>query len=82
VTVRQFDPYTITLHPGKNAEAVAGKVARYIVDQWMPGNAGGVHLIVTPRLTKCLVEIYKKMTTDTRIRVSLEGNVPLIEVVT
>lgn len=80
MTVVRFDPYTLTLTPGPNADRAAERAARYIIDTWMPGNAGGVHLMVTPRIKAALLAIYQKATGPVRVRVSLEGNVPLLEV--
>ncbi len=80
MTVTHFAPYVMTLRPGPNAEQAAERAARYIIDTWMPGNAGGVHLMVTPRLTKALLAIYTAAKGPVRVRVSLDGNVPLLEV--
>ena len=75
-----FEPYVMTLHQGKNKEAAAMKGARYIINKWMPGNAGGVHVLVTPKMAASLLSIYKTMTKDTKIRVSHQSNIPLLEV--
>jgi hypothetical protein len=69
-------PYTMTLHPGRNPAGAADKAARYIVDRWMPGNAGGVHVMITPRLAKALYTIYSEATKPVYIRVTIRGHIP------
>ena len=73
-------PYVMTLHPGQRPEIAAAKAARYIVDRWMPNNAGGVHVMMTPRLAKALLAIYQEMDKATDIRVTIQGNIPNLEV--
>lgn len=70
----------MTLHPGANPAKAASRAAQYIVNRWMPGNAGGVHLMVTPRLAQALLTIYNEMSGETRIRVTIQGNIPNLEV--
>lgn len=74
------DPYVITLTPGKTPERAAKECARYILNRWLPNNAGGVHLLAGPRLTKALETIYRTMPGPTEIRVTIRGNIPNLEI--
>lgn len=71
---RMFIPHPLTSPPTDL------RAARHVIDTWMPGNAGGVHLMAGPRLTKTFLAIYTSAKGPVRLRVSLSGNVPLLEV--
>ncbi len=73
-------PYIMTLHPGNNPAKAAARAAQYIINRWMPNNAGGIHLMVTPRLATALLTIYREMKKETQIRVTIQGNIPNLEV--
>lgn len=73
-------PYIITLHPGRRGDDAARRCSRYIIDRWMPGNAGGIHLLVGDQLSKALSTIYDYMTKPVRIRVTIHNNIPNLEV--
>lgn len=79
MSVIATEPYVITLTPGGNHEDAAARCARYIVNRWLPGNAGSVHLMVTPRLAGVLLTIYRQMEEPTRIRVTVQNNIPNLE---
>lgn len=76
-------PYIMTLHPGPNAAAAAKRAATYIMDRWLPDNAGGIHVLVTPKLTAKLAQFYElvnRFDHPAEIRVTIQGNVPCLEV--
>lgn len=73
-------PFTMTLNPGPHAGKAAAKAAEYVVDQWLPDNAGGVHVMVTPRLAMTFLKLYQETKGPVKVRVSLENNIPLLEV--
>jgi hypothetical protein len=81
MTTINREPYTITLKPGANVAAASKKCAEYIINTWLPNNAGGVHFMLTPKLTLTIYEIYKNIKEDTKLRVTIKNNVPHIEVV-
>lgn len=64
--------YRVTMKPGGNTEKGVVKLARYIVDRWMPGNAGGVHVLATPALCQLLHPLW--------LRVQGEGRAMQLEV--
>lgn len=74
-------PYTVELKPGANVDAAASRLAKLIIDRWMPGNAGGVHILLTPRLAGSLASLWAAVNASNkskRFRVSIEGNKPLL----
>ncbi len=73
-------PYIMTLHPGANPAKAAARAAQYIINRWLPNNAGGIHLMVMPRLAQALLTIYSEMSKETHIRVTIQGNIPNLEV--
>jgi hypothetical protein len=73
-------PFTITLTPGPNIGKAAAKAAAYVVDQWLPDNAGGVHVMVTTRLAATFLKLYQEAKGPVKVRVSLENHIPLLEV--
>lgn len=83
MTVAAFAPYIVTIHvvtTPERALAAADKLARYIIDRWMPGNAGGVHVLMTPKLAKRIAGFYahcalKKK--EMQVRVSLDNGLLL-----
>ncbi len=75
------DPYTVDIQPNRNAVEASVKLAKYIIDRWMPGNAGGVHVIVTPQLARGLSPLYARATIERRvisIRITVPGQIPVI----
>lgn len=77
------DSYVLTLRPGVNAAAAAKGAATYIINRWMPGNAGGVHLMLTPHLTRMLVrwwEMVNLVDHPAEVRVTIENNRPVLTV--
>lgn len=75
--------YVITLNPGVKSGEAAKKAATYIIDRWMPNNRGGVHVLVTPRLTAQLFkfwELVNQFDRPAKIRVIIEGNMPVLHV--
>ena len=81
---RNKDPYELTLTPGANIEAAAAKVAKYIVNRWMPNNAGGIHMLVTPKIAAVLLELYKSVNAtkiSIKVRVTIENNIPVLSTV-
>jgi hypothetical protein len=77
-------PYTIACSPGSLDPWAAGKrAATVVVNRWMPGHAGGVHHIVTPRIAALFQEAFVAATKRGKpieIRVSIENNLPLLTI--
>lgn len=76
-----FQPYTMTLKPGRNPDKAAAGATKYIVEAWLPGNAGGALLMVGPRLMDVLLQLYERAALERRpikIRVESRGNRPYI----
>jgi hypothetical protein len=74
-------PYVLTLHPGANVEVAVARAARYIIDRWMPGNAGGVVLLLGPQLCGLLHPIWQRANQTRRpinLRVELIANRPYV----
>lgn len=81
MTVVHFEPYQVTLHPGANVDVAAKRLANYIVDTWMPGNAGGATFIMVPQLMQLLTPLYEKARVtnkDVRLDIRLVKNRPYI----
>jgi hypothetical protein len=73
-------PFTMTLTPGPNAAEASVKAAKYVMNEWLPNNAGGVHILVTPKLAETFLKIYQEAKGPVKVRVSLENNIPLLAV--
>ncbi len=74
-------PYTISLKPGANTAIAASKLAHFIVERWVPGNAGGVHVLITPRIAETLRGLWEEANAKNQerwFRVALQGNMPAI----
>lgn len=83
MTTINTSPYTLTLKPGANAHRAADQAAAYVVNRWLPNNAGGVHILITPRLAKALLSMLQeglRYQRDVRVRVTIEGNIPHLTV--
>lgn len=52
--------YRVTIHPGRNIEQAVARLARLIIDRWMPGHAGGVVVIAGPQLCAILRPFFIK----------------------
>ena len=75
MTARETD--VVTVAPGANPDRAAARLARYIVDRWMPGNAGGIHLVATPRMASVLLQFFQRQQ-PTDLVVDTRGLVPVI----
>lgn len=53
--------YSVTLHPGKNIEQTAGRLALMIIDRWMPNHAGGAPLLLGAGLQRQLIPMYERI---------------------
>jgi hypothetical protein len=77
-------PFTITMHPGANVQRASAQLARLIIDRWMPDNAGGVHMLINPRLASSLSALWQQVNMEQKaksFRVGIYGNVPnLVEI--
>lgn len=60
--------YRVELRPGGNVEAAAGRLARTIIDRWIPGHAGGVHLLLTPKLASIVADLWRQVNDGARAR--------------
>ena len=69
--------YRVTVQPGKNAEAAAARLARLVVQRWMPGNGGGVHVFCTPNLAALLIQFFQREKSTT-IEIDTDGITPVI----
>lgn len=58
MTVRET--YRITVEPGANPGKAAMRMAKFIVDRWLPSNAGGVHVMITPPLADSLLPFFQR----------------------
>lgn len=67
----------IRITPGANPDKASLRLATLIVNKWMPGNAGGVHVICTPQLSKLLHQFFVR-SKQTDIAVSFNGITPVI----
>ena len=75
MTVRET--YRITVEPGANPGKAAMRMAKFIVDRWLPSNAGGVHVMITPSLCISLLPFFER-TKPTEISVDTHHNHPII----
>lgn len=73
----QHEVYTVTVQPGDNAKRAAVRMARYVVQRWMPGNAGGVHVFATPQLATLLLPFFTRPK-PTTLRVDTMGLTPVL----
>jgi hypothetical protein len=71
------ETYLLRAKPGKSPQTAAEKMSRYIIDRWIPGNAGGAHVLMGPGLTKLLLQFFKRPT-PTKLRVDTRGSKPVI----
>lgn len=58
--------YRVTIHPGRNIEQAVARLARLIIDRWMPGHAGGVVVIAGPQLCQLLAPLFAKAERERR----------------
>lgn len=52
--------YRVTIHPGRNTMDATARLARLIIDRWMPGHAGGVVVLAGPQLCQLLHPLFIK----------------------
>lgn len=52
--------YRVTIHPGRNTMEATSRLARLIIDRWMPGHAGGVVLLAGSQLCQLLHPLFVK----------------------
>jgi hypothetical protein len=71
------ESYTVTVTPGPNAQHAAARLAKYIINRWMPGNAGGIHVMVTPQMAESLLPFFQRKA-NTILTVDTMGTVPEI----
>ncbi len=80
----QYDPYTIEVKPGGNASMAAKRASKYVIDRWMPRNAGGVHVLMGSHLTATFESFFALANRHGRpvdIRVTFENHRPVLTVV-
>jgi hypothetical protein len=75
--VTTHEVYNITATPGANPQHAAARLASYIVNRWMPGNAGGVHVLITPKLASILLQFFARPK-PTVLEVNTVGLTPVI----
>lgn len=69
--------YRVTIHPGRNVELAVARLARLIIDRWLPGHAGGVVLIAGPQLCQLLHPLFLKSERERRsITISVDTTDP------
>lgn len=79
----RFDhkPYRVTLHPGQNVDVACVRLAKYVIDRWMPNHAGGAPVLLGPKLARSLRGFFDKANTsqkDVVISIHFEGHIPVI----
>lgn len=52
--------YRVTIHHSCNSGPAAERLARVIIDRWMPGNGGGVLVLLGPQLLCVLLPFFLK----------------------
>lgn len=70
--------YRVTATPGQNAERAAASLARYVIDRWMPGNAGGVRVFGVPQLCALLLPFFQR-DKATILEVDTRGITPVVK---
>ena len=75
MTVRET--YRITVEPGTNPGMAAMRMAKFIVDRWLPDNSGGVHVMITPLLANSLLLLFQRPK-PTVVSVDTHGDRPII----
>jgi hypothetical protein len=53
--------YDIRLEPGANVEKAVAKLSKYIIDRWMPDNAGGIVVMQGPALCELIYPIWRRV---------------------
>jgi hypothetical protein len=74
-------PYRLTIHPNRDIHAAPLKLATFIIDKWMPNNAGGVHVLLGQRLAGSLRQFFEKATERQKnyeIGIAFRGSEPQI----
>jgi hypothetical protein len=73
--------YIITLHPGRRAEEATARLAKAIIDRWMPNHAGGAPLLIGPGLCQLLHPFFQKANQrnrDVMLRIDTTDTRPVI----
>lgn len=79
--IQNKEQYSIVVHPGANIHAASSRMARIIVDRWLPNNAGGIHLLMTPKVAQRLLPIFEranKLKRDVQVDINTLGMIPII----
>lgn len=71
------ETYDVTVTPGNNAKKASIRMAHYIVQRWMPDNAGGVHMLAGAQLAGLLLPFFERVK-PTKLRVDTTDNRPVI----
>lgn len=77
-TIRE--QYRIAIHPKASPEGPA-KMSRYIINRWMPGNAGGILVFGVPQLVGLLSPLFEKSRAsgkDITIQINTLGITPVL----
>lgn len=69
--------YEVTVSPGHNPENASLKLAHYIINRWLPGNAGGVHFMLDRKMANSLLQFFQRSKNTTLI-INTMDNVPVI----
>jgi hypothetical protein len=82
MTAVAHPPYTVVLTGGPRPEIAAARLAKLIIDRWHPGHAGGMVLLLGPKMAKSLLPFFSRAAATGRpitLRISVPHTVPLIE---
>jgi len=52
--------YKVTIHPGRNPAMACAKLARVIIDRWLPNHAGGAPVLLARQLCPLLMPSFQK----------------------
>ncbi len=58
--------YRVVIHPGGKTMEATARLAKRIIDEWMPGNGGGVTLMIGPDLCALLHPLFQKAQAQNR----------------
>jgi hypothetical protein len=69
--------YRVTITPGERPDLAALRMAKYIINRWMPDHAGGVVILLAPRLASLLQHFFTRPAA-TEVSVDTRGITPVI----
>lgn len=73
--------YRITIHPGPNTMQATARLAKVIIDRWLPGHAGGAVILSGPQLCQLLHPIFvraERLRCEVTLQVDTSSGRPVI----